>query len=90
MSTKNNPSLFSCAERAMPDEPVFELLARDPSFATLVRAWADEREAAIMCGDRPVTDVDQVREARACADAGENWRRDNLYAWRRPAAHDAA
>lgn len=82
MSTRNNPSLFSCADRAMPDEPVFELLARDPSFAKFVRAWADEREAAIRCGERPAWDMEQVSEARACAAAGEAWRRENLYTWR--------
>ena len=82
MSTKNNPSLFSCADRALPDEPVFELLARDPSFAKLLRLWADEREAAIRCGDRPPADIEQVREARVCADLGEQWRRAHLYEWR--------
>jgi hypothetical protein len=89
MSTRNHPSLFSCADRALPDEPVFELLARDPSFAKLVRAWADEREAAVLCGDRPASDMDQVNEARHCAVIGENWRREHLYAWR-PTAPDAA
>jgi len=75
--------LFTCLDRALPDEPVFELLARDPSFGRMVRAWADEREKAVMCGDRPHEDLDQCREARAIADDGENWRRENLYKWRR-------
>jgi hypothetical protein len=75
--------LFSCIDRALDEEPVFELLARDPAFGKLVRAWADERLAAIRAGDRPHVDMNQVREARNFAEDGEKWRRDNLYAWRR-------
>jgi hypothetical protein len=75
--------LFHCLDRALDGEPVFVLLARDPSFGKLVRAWADERQAAIRAGDRPHVDMNQVREARNFAEDGEKWRRDNLYAWRR-------
>jgi hypothetical protein len=75
--------LFACADRAMDDEPIFELLARDPAFGRLVRAWADERHAAVRAGDRPYEDMNQVREARMIAEDGERWRRDHLYAWRR-------
>lgn len=75
--------LFSPVERAMEDEPTFELLARDPSFGRMVRAWADERERAVDCGDRPKEDLEQVREARDIASEGEYWRRENLYKWRR-------
>jgi hypothetical protein len=81
--------LFSCLDRAMPDEPVFELLARDPSFGKFVRAWADEREAAIRSGDRPEVDAAQVEEARAVAAEGEAWRRENLYEWRKAPAREA-
>src|SRR5579864_1431020 len=80
--TKANPSIFSCLDQALPEEPYFELLARDPSFGKFVRAWADEREAAIRAGDRPESDHAKVAEARDCAEEGERWRRDNLYAWR--------
>lgn len=80
--TKANPSIFSCLDVALPDEPYFELLARDPSFGKLVRAWADEREAAIRAGDRPIEDTAKVDQARSCAIEGETWRRDNLYSWR--------
>jgi hypothetical protein len=81
--------LFSCLDRAMEGEPVFELLARDPSFGKFVRAWADEREAAIRAGDRPEADMAQVDEARTLAAEGEAWRRDNLYAWRKTPAKEA-
>lgn len=75
--------LFSCLDRAMPGEPTFSLLARDPSFGHMVRAWADERERAIDAGDRPADDRQQVQEARDIATAGEKWRREHLYEWRR-------
>jgi len=80
---------FSCLDRAMDGEPCFELLARDPSFGRLVRAWADERQAAIDAGDRPREDMEQVSEARAIAAEGEAWRRENLYAWRKQPAAEA-
>ena len=75
--------LFSCLDRAMPGEPTFSLLARDPSFGHMVRGWADERERAIDAGDRPADDRQQVQEARDIATAGEKWRREHLYEWRR-------
>jgi hypothetical protein len=81
---------FSCLDRAMDGEPVFELLARDPSFGRLVRAWADEREAAINAGDRPREDMEQVSEARLMAAEGEQWRRDHLYEWRKVKPEAAA
>jgi hypothetical protein len=76
--------LFSCLDRAMPGEPTFSLLARDPSFGHMVRSWADERERAIDAGDRPADDRQQVQEARDIAERGERWRREHLYEWRRP------
>ena len=85
MGTRAMGDLFS--QRAMDDEPVFELLARDPTFAKYVSLWADEREAAIDCGERPESDRDQVAEARACAESGAVWRRENLYKWRENAGH---
>ena len=75
--------LLSCLDRAMPGEPTFPLLARDPSFGHHVRAWADERERAINAGDRPEGDRLQVQEAREIADQGEKWRREHMYEWRR-------
>lgn len=80
--TKAEPSLFSCLARAMPGEPVFVLMARDPEFQRLVKTWANLRERAIRCGDRPADDLRQVVEARDCGVAGHVWREANLYAWR--------
>ena len=43
MGTKNNPGSFDCYEAAHSDEPMFVLLARDPTAAPLVRIWASVR-----------------------------------------------
>jgi hypothetical protein len=84
MGSKNKPGKFDCFANALPDEPMFHLLARDPDFARLVRLWADRREADIGCGERPLDDMAMVQEARDCASAGEEWRRRNMGAWRAP------
>lgn len=84
MGTKNNPGQFDCYDAALPDEPMFVLLARDPDFALRVRKWAFNRQRAVECGERPLSDMELVREAIECASAGANWRRQNMGAWRTP------
>lgn len=83
MGTKNEPGQFDCYANALPDEPMFVLLARDPDFARLVNEWADRRERDISCGDRPQTDWALVSEARICALKALHWRRNNLGKWRK-------
>jgi hypothetical protein len=77
MGTKNNPGKFDCYEKAEPDEPLFVLLARDPSASVLVRVWADTAHAAMHGGFTGglVMDVsdEKIAEAYACADAMEAW-----------------
>lgn len=82
MGTKNNPGKFDCYNNALPDEPMFILLARDPNFYKHVLKWSNDREIAIRCGDRPNTDFDMVVEARQCAFAGIDWRKNNNGIWR--------
>lgn len=82
MGTKLQELRNGCFAAAMDDEPMFVLLARDPSAPDNVRAWADEREAAINAGRKPGTDRSKVEEARACADKMEAWREENDGAWR--------
>lgn len=43
MSTKTNPGSFDCYKNALPDEPLFVLLGRDPLAGATVRAWAAAR-----------------------------------------------
>jgi hypothetical protein len=83
MATKSNPGKFDCYKTALPDEPMFVLLARDPDFSRLVREWMHRRHRDILCGDRPDTDIELVQQAGQCAMDGENWRRRNLGKWRK-------
>lgn len=83
MGTKNNPGKFDCYANALPDEPLFTLLARCPYFRGLVDTWATQRQFDIEAGARPVTDIEMIEEARICASAGEQWRRNNNGIWRR-------
>lgn len=69
MGTKNNPGQYDCYEKAMPDEPMFVLLARDPLAPILVNLWADLTAAR----GKP----DKTAEARACADAMVQWKNAN-------------
>ncbi len=46
MATKANPGEYDCYAHAEQDEPLFVLLARDPSAEFLVAAWA-----AVRAGD---------------------------------------
>lgn len=82
MGTKNSPAKFDCYGNALPDEPMFILLARDPDFHRLVCEWANRRDADIRCGLRPESDRAMVLEARQCAADGQHWRKENNGAWR--------
>lgn len=84
MSTKNDPGENDCYARALPDEPLFTLLGRDPSAPRKVREWAIERLEAIAQGNRPKTDLVLVMEAMECADKMEIWRLENDGSWRNP------
>lgn len=82
MGTKTNPGKHDCHANALPDEPMFVLLARDPSAPLLIEDWADTRERAIETGGRPRSDEAMVEEARTCADEMRTWRRANEGKWR--------
>lgn len=83
MGTKNNPGKFDCYTNALPDEPMFVLLARDPNFQRFVHKWAKDRMKDIQCGLRPESDIAMVAEAEECAWAGQEWRKDNNGIWRK-------
>lgn len=84
MGTKNDPGEFDCYANALPDEPMFILLGRDPSAPDLVNEWADLRAEEISNGKRPHSDLAMVDEARQCATEMRMWRRRNDGAWRKP------
>ena len=68
VGTKNNPSKFSCYDKAEPDEPMFTLLARDPMAPTLIRMWAAQKWQ-----ENP----EKVTEARDIADSMDAWRKEH-------------
>jgi hypothetical protein len=82
MSTKLQELRDGCFARAMDDEPMLVLLARDVSAPKLARDWADQREADIHAGRKPASDMVQVQEVRELADRMEAWREANDGAWR--------
>jgi hypothetical protein len=84
MGTKSEPAKNDCYHRALPDEPTFTLLARDPDFYELVQLWAEKRACRIACGDKGEEDRTRVDEARRCAGAGAKWRKENNGKWRGP------
>lgn len=84
MGSKNDPGSYDCYGNALPDEPMFILLGRDPSAPLLIERWAIERHAAILRGERPASDMAMVREAQDCARKMRQWRKDNDGAWRKP------
>lgn len=96
MGTKNNPAPNDCYAKALPDEPMFVLLARDPAAPDTVRAWVKFR-AQVEGNDKRLEtgiSVEDLRtknaafselqhEALRCADAMENWRSSNDGKWRK-------
>jgi hypothetical protein len=72
-----------CFKAALPDEPAFVLLARDPLAPALVRMWAAARRVAIAEGARPSSDLSQVEAAERDADDMVRWRSDADESWRK-------
>jgi hypothetical protein len=71
-----------CFARALDDEPMFVLLARDDRAPERVREWATQRKADISMGRRPESDMAQVDEAYQTATDMEDWREENDGKWR--------
>ena len=84
MGTKENPAPFDCYANALPDEPMFVLLARDPHAPRLLEEWAIQRRKDIDMNERPKSDDAMVKEAIECAEAMRDWRYKNLGKWRKP------
>ena len=71
-----------CFVKALPDEPAFVLLARDPAAPALVAQWAAFRRIEIHSGARPLSDLPQVEAAERIAHDMQTWRADADGAWR--------
>ena len=76
MANKNHPGPFNCHAAALPDEPIFTLLGRDPAAPETIRDWAFRREA--MEKNTTQEDRDRIDEAIHCASDMEKWRDDNI------------
>ena len=73
MGSKNNPGPFDCYAAALPDEPMFVLLARDLLAPILVDLWATLR-AEHGCKEHDRPHEHKVAEARQCADNMRTWK----------------
>lgn len=82
MGSKQNPGQYDCYANALPDEPMFILLGRDPVAPDCIMEWARRREIDIDLGRRPESDRAMIVEARGCAVAMMKWRRYNEGKWR--------
>ena len=79
LGSKRNPGPFNCYADALPDEPMFILLARDPYAPILVRRWAEWAE---INSKDPV----KVEMARETAREMEEWRlKHKREDWQSPA-----
>ena len=82
--SKLNPGKDDCYTEALPDEPIFVLLARDDSAPELVEAWATRRLSDITKCVRPPEDREKVTRAVALATKMRHWREERYGAWRIP------
>lgn len=78
MATKTNPGAFRCYEAALPDEPFFTILARDPAAPATLRFWTEERVRQNKCASKE--DTDRLGEARRDAEHMAVWRAKQLAA----------
>lgn len=69
--TKELSDPKSCFNKAMPDEPMFVLLARDRDAPAVIRYWLKLRAG------RKDLRLDQAVEAESCAIRMEEWRDEN-------------
>jgi hypothetical protein len=76
MGTKTNPGAFNCYGAALPDEPIFTILGRDPTFRATILYWMAQR--GIEGKNETEEDRDRITEAAKVADAGRDWRLKNL------------
>lgn len=72
MPTKQNPGLFDCWKVALPDEPIFVILGRDPAGPATLEYWAAQR---IRMGKTVADDdKDRIRVAFDEAKEMQEWR----------------
>lgn len=80
MGTKNEGD--PCYDAALPDEPMFVLLARDTQAPQVVRVWAARRMALVYSGQCPASDIQKACDAYQLADRMVEWRQNADESWR--------
>ena len=76
MSTRNNPGPFNCYAAALPDEPVFTVLARDPAFPATLAFWKEQRVS--LGKDQSDDDIQRLLAIPNEIAKGVAWRAKNL------------
>ncbi len=74
MATKTNPGRYGAYAKALPDEPLFELLARDLDADKARMAWIVARLERIRDGKKPSGDLLQVKDAIDDLYRAQQWR----------------
>lgn len=84
METKQNLSRRGCLAFALPDEPMFILLARDPDAPAAIRSWCERRARRQVLEPtiELVGDSEKIVDAVDDAEAFEKWRAENEGSWR--------
>lgn len=82
MGTKANVSPNDGYTKALPDEPLFTLLARDKHAPEILRFWSALRGDDIDMRLAPGADQALIAEARSVANEMEVWREQNDGKWR--------
>jgi hypothetical protein len=82
MGSKLNPGVSDCYAEALPDEPMFVLLARDPSAPEILEQWAAARRHEVQLGRRSLADINRIAEAMNLAADMREWRKVNDGKWR--------
>lgn len=76
MANKMHPGAFRCYDAALPDEPIFVILGRDPAAPATIAYWASQRR---MLGKNENTDdLARIDAARKEAFVMSDWREANL------------
>lgn len=71
-NTKTHPGMFRCYEAALPDEPMFVILGRDPAGPATLEFWAQERVRQQKVHERD--DQDRIKAAIDEAKDMATWR----------------
>ena len=72
MGTKRRPGEYDCYAKALPNEPLFVLLGRDPDAPGAIETWANLRAAR---KGSSLREQQKVAESRRCARQMRRWHR---------------